>query len=294
MGRGSKLRVDINKQYKASCFRLADSGPFPQMLTTGYVGRDSYKRSSLPQHLEGYASMSGLVGYGSSSEDETEVVSPRLKVEPSKASTPSIDSPPKREDGPNTFLGPQPDPTDLSIRRHSSELVEDYVSSETEREAIQRLTASQMPVKAIPPSPPGSPNPTANARFARFLELKKKGIHFNEDLAQKSSYLNPSLFSTMLHRAGLEDQTQYQTSLPTNLWDISSFPDDVYYEHLGKHQQTIREKKEETKKAQSAAGTRVLEFVPPHNSNHASSNSTLHSNSTGSSVTERVSKRRKF
>ncbi|KAL9621244.1 MAG: hypothetical protein Q9160_004265 [Pyrenula sp. 1 TL-2023] len=248
--------------------------------------------------------MSGLVGYGSSSEDETETSShlktsakadsPRLKDEPSKDPTHSIDLSSKQEDSPKTFLGPQPDTTDSATQQHSSEAVEYHVSPETEKEAIQRLTASHMSVNNIPPSPPGSPNPAANARFARFLELKGKGIHFNEDLANKASYLNPSLFSTMLRRAGLEDQTQYQTSLPTSLWNVSNLPDDVYYEHLGKQQQTIREKREETKRAHSAAGTRVLEFVPPNNSDHASSKSALQSNIAGSGVIGTMSKRRKL
>lgn len=238
--------------------------------------------------------MSGLVGYGSSSsEDEDEDDAPPIAGSSSKAllqdransadghvqatSSPS-DAFLKQTDNLPAFLGPKPEPAPDPDEAATPSFVDDSANTanpyETDREAILRLTAPNVSIDAIPPSPPGSPDPAANARFARFLELKGKGIHFNEDLAKKPNYLNPSLFSTMLRRAGLDESAQYASSLPSDLWNPMEFPEYAYHEQLGKDQQAIRSKDEETKRAQSAAGKRVLEFIPQTNSTTSSRKST--------------------
>jgi hypothetical protein len=38
----------------------------------------------------------------------------------------------------------------------------------------------------IPPSPPGSPPQKSTRKFTQFLELKKKGQHFNQRLENSS------------------------------------------------------------------------------------------------------------
>lgn len=253
--------------------------------------------------------MSGLVGYGSSSEDEKEEVQPNLGTPPTalpqdvasttdehlKATSLVGDAALQQAGNSPVLLGPQPEPAREAITStYTNEPSESVSPYETEREAILRLTAPTVSANAIPSSPPGSPNPAANARFARFLELKSKGVHFNEDLARKSSFSNPSLFSTMLKRAGLEEQVQYATSLPTDLWNVMEFPDHAYYEHLGKYQEEIRMRNEEAKKTQSAAGKRVLEFVPQSSSAGSSSKTTPQKDSRSTSKADHAAKKKKL
>ena len=110
---------------------------------------------------------------------------------------------------------------------------------------IHDLTLPPVPNLDIPPSPPGSPDPTANAKFAHFLSLKKQGTHFNEKLAGSKSLKNPSLLEKMMNHAGIDDQAQYSTSLSHDLWDASNLPDWGFKEELLKTQQEIRHKAEE-------------------------------------------------
>ncbi|CAI7638780.1 unnamed protein product [Penicillium pancosmium] len=128
----------------------------------------------------------------------------------------------------------------------------------TSRALIQDLTLPPVPNMDIPPSPPGSPNPAANAKFEHFLSLKKQGVHFNSKLASSSSLKNPSLLKKMMEHAGINEQSQYNTSLSTELWDPSSLPQWGFKEELLRAQQDARQKLEE----KNASGQRsAVEFV---------------------------------
>lgn len=111
----------------------------------------------------------------------------------------------------------------------------------------------------IPPSPPGSPPAKTTAQFAHFLEIKKKGQHFNERLENSSALRNPSLLHKLRGFAGISDEDQYATTLPADVAVPTSFPPWAYAEQLGKAQQEItRKREEEQRKTQREA----LEFVP--------------------------------
>jgi hypothetical protein len=153
--------------------------------------------------------------------------------------------------------GPAPPPFD------SAQLPNDQPSGpsspySTSRALIQDLTLPPVPNMDIPPSPPGSPNPAANAKFEHFLSLKKQGVHFNSKLASSSSLKNPSLLKKMMEHAGINEQSQYNTSLSTELWDPSSLPEWGFKEELLRVQQDARQKLDE----KNAAGQRSsVEFV---------------------------------
>ena len=144
----------------------------------------------------------------------------------------------------------------------------------SERDIIRQLTQASVPMTSIPSSPPGFPDPAMNARFARFQELKDRGVHFNEDLAKKSTFRNPALLSTMMARIGIGDLAQYSTSLPRHLWDPTDFPQWSYKEGLLKSQQDIRDKNEVSKKMLSASGKRTIDFASDSNSGASSRRST--------------------
>lgn len=112
----------------------------------------------------------------------------------------------------------------------------------------------------IPESPPGSPAQSSTAKFARFLELKTQGIHFNEKLEKSSALKNPSLLQKLTDFGGIDEQDQYASILPADLAVPTSFPAWAYVEELAKTQQEILKKKREEDKARTQR--EALEFVP--------------------------------
>jgi len=114
-----------------------------------------------------------------------------------------------------------------------------------QRTAIRDLTLPTKPNLEIPSSPPASPTPDADQKFAHFLELKKQGIHFNAKLASSSALKNPSLLPKLMQFAAVEDEKQYATTLPTVLWDPLGFPEWAYKEELASAQKEVSKKKEE-------------------------------------------------
>ena len=173
------------------------------------------------------------------------------QVQPS----PAVIEPPN---GP--VLGPASGPAPMSQTQSSHGPSASGRSSpfSTTRALIHDLTLPPVPNLDIPPSPPGSPNAAANAKFEHFLSLKKQGVHFNAKLASSSSLRNPSLLKKMMEHAGIDEQSQYNTSLPSDLWDVSNLPAWAFKEELLKIQQDARQKLEE----KNAAGQRSsIEFV---------------------------------
>ena len=131
----------------------------------------------------------------------------------------------------------------------------------SEQDLIRHLTQASHPMTSIPPSPPGSPHPDIETKFRQFLELKRKGLHFNEDLAKKSTFRNPALFEILAAKAGLDEDDQYATSLPASVSDPRSLPPSAYKEELLKCQQNIKEQDAIAKKQAGAEGKRMIDFV---------------------------------
>lgn len=143
-----------------------------------------------------------------------------------------------------------------------SDALRELSENVSERDLIRELTQASIPMASMPLSPPGSPDQATNARFNRFLELKAKGVHFNEDLAEKSSFLNPGLMATMMARTAINENDQYNTSLPLALWNPKGFPAWAYKEELLRSQQEIKDKDNTEKRLLSTAGKRVIDFAP--------------------------------
>lgn len=127
------------------------------------------------------------------------------------------------------------------------------------RALIQDLTLPPVPNLDIPPSPPGSPDPAANAKFEHFLSLKKQGVHFNAKLASSSSLKNPSLLIKMMEHAGIDEQTQYNTSLPVEVWNTYTLPPWAFKEELLRAQQEARQRMDDKKTSGQRSS---IEFVP--------------------------------
>lgn len=138
------------------------------------------------------------------------------------------------------------------------------------RSLIHNLTLPTVPNLDIPPSPPASPSSATaqaalTAKFDKFLELKrKKGTHFNAKIADSHALKNPPLMDKLLAFVGVGTAfdegpaaaaEQYATTLPTELWDPSSFPEWAYRSQLRKsHERVQKDKSRERGEA--------VQFVP--------------------------------
>lgn len=111
----------------------------------------------------------------------------------------------------------------------------------------------------IPPSPPGSPSAATSKKFENFLELKKKGVHFNTRLANTPSMKNPALADKLLAFVELDQRDQYRTTLPVDLWDPDVFPRHAYKEQL-------RQSQSENAQARARPPGAPVNFVPAQSS----------------------------
>ncbi|KAL8724317.1 MAG: hypothetical protein Q9166_008018 [cf. Caloplaca sp. 2 TL-2023] len=196
--------------------------------------------------------MAGLVGYGSSGNEEDEE---SRSLDTCGA---ALEAPTNKEN--SVLIGPQA----LSVNG----LLDDdgYTSSlspySANRAAIHNLTLPIIANLDIPPSPPASPPPRATQISEHFMQLKKQGVHFNEKLAGSSALKNPTLLQKLMSSVGLMESDQYTIPLPKGLWDPSAFPGWAYKEELVKTQQQITRKKEE----ESARTQRdSIDFIPAVN-----------------------------
>ncbi|KAI9373332.1 nucleophile aminohydrolase [Aspergillus egyptiacus] len=169
--------------------------------------------------------MLGLVAYDSSSEEEVSN-KPILKTKAAVQET-VLDRAPS---GP--VLGPAHKEIEEPSEPNNGQL-------SPLRKLIHDLTLPPVPNLDIPPSPPGSPSPSVNAKFAHFLSLKKQNVHFNEKLAGSASLKNPSLLKKMMEHAGIDEQSQYSCSLPPYIWDMSNLPSWGYKEDLLRAQKEL-------------------------------------------------------
>ncbi|TVY23516.1 Meiotically up-regulated protein [Lachnellula hyalina] len=138
------------------------------------------------------------------------------------------------------------------------------------RALLRDLTLPTLPNYDIPPSPPGSPVGSTNAKFKHFLELKKQGIHFNEKLAKSSALKNPSLMQKLMDFSDIDEAGQYVTTLPRDLWNPDAFPAHAYKEELAKNQQKTLKRKEDEK---SRGQRESVDFVPASASGEPASRS---------------------
>ncbi|KAF2237545.1 hypothetical protein EV356DRAFT_529873 [Viridothelium virens] len=113
------------------------------------------------------------------------------------------------------------------------------------RSQLRSVTMPPVPNFSVPPSPPGSPPAQVTKKFEQFLELKQKGRHFNETLANSSALRNPTLLQKLIGFAGISEEDQYATTLPAEAAIPTKFPEWAYGDQLDKAQKAIAKKREE-------------------------------------------------
>ena len=157
------------------------------------------------------------------------------------------------------------------------------------RALLRDLTLPTVLNLEIPASPPGSPPPGLDQKFAHFRELKRQGVHFNEKLSRSSALKNPTLLKKLIDFAGLEETQQYTTTLPKEIWDPNGFPTTAFKEGLANVQQETLKKREEE---QAKVLRENIEFVSASASRQSSRAgtpaSTMSSKGLRGSAAERV------
>ncbi|KAL1595698.1 hypothetical protein SLS60_009387 [Paraconiothyrium brasiliense] len=124
---------------------------------------------------------------------------------------------------------------------------------------IQNLTLPTVPNLNIPPSPPGSPPRRSTQKFAQFLELKKKGQHFNQRLESSSVVRDPNHLSKLMNFAAITDEDQYASTLPEGLGVPVVWPEWAYGDALNASQKKITKAKESDRSKKPLA---TVDFVP--------------------------------
>lgn len=153
------------------------------------------------------------------------------------------------------------------------------------RQAIHELTYPLDRNHEIPPSPPGSPAPGSTAKFEKWLDHKKKGLHFNEKLQSNSGFHNPGYLQSSLKKLGLTQEDEYGSTLPPDVAVPAVFPEWAYVEQLTESQKRITKERE----AKIAKGQRsTVEFVPASSENQGSKNSQRRGGRHTQSIAERV------
>nr|XP_036585614.1 HCNGP-like protein [Colletotrichum truncatum]KAF6795665.1 HCNGP-like protein [Colletotrichum truncatum] len=238
--------------------------------------------------------MAGLVGYDSSDEDDDiqETIPEKVQAEipqkvtlpvhqPSSSDVKSTSPQPPKQDVPelqppsenitigpvqqhSVPLGPALPPMETQLPQGPSSQADDgqapaspYTAS---RALLRDLTLPPVPNFDIPPSPPGSPPPALSAKFTQFLDLKKKGVHFNAKLAQSAALRNPSLTDKLMGFVDLEGRAGYATTLPRDVWDPTSeetLPEWATRTSLRQSQERVRAERAGLRKAGGP-----VEFVP--------------------------------
>ncbi|OCL11343.1 hypothetical protein AOQ84DRAFT_287419 [Glonium stellatum] len=234
-----------------------------------------------------------MLGLNYESSDEEDAVAPilgqALTNSPQKQYSPSLPPGPAeaqpRTEGPaiGPSLGPSVTPPQGLSPNNSASIPQSPYSST--RLVIRNLTLPPVPNFEIPPSPPRSPPPGPTKKFARFLDLKKQGVHFNERIEKSSALRNPSLLKQLTDFAGINEIDQYASTLSEDMAVPTSFPDWAYVEQLTTTQKEITKKREEE---QAKAQREAIEFIPATGSGASSRAATPGSKVPRGSAAERV------
>ncbi|KAF2034722.1 hypothetical protein EK21DRAFT_107849 [Setomelanomma holmii] len=153
------------------------------------------------------------------------------------------------------------------------------------RALIQNLTLPTVSNFDIPPSPPGSPPQKATKKFAQFLELKKKGQHFNQRLEGSSVLRDPGHLRKLMDFAGLSGEEQYVSTLSEEVAIPTTFPEWAYAEELKASQKQIFRAKEQSR---AKAPRDAIDFVSASRSGTSSGKGTPSGKASWQSASERV------
>lgn len=246
---------------------MATNNNICQKPAVNDIGHASFKQQSTPAIAQPNTSKPPPA---------SEVPAPAPIAQPSPAHPPVPDGP---VSGPS--LGPtaSPPPTVSGLPEEFGP-GSPYMSTRT---AIRNLTLPTVPNFDIPPSPPGSPPPRSTAKFTQFLELKKKGQHFNERLENLPALKDPGHLQKLMKFARMTyPEDGYASTLPEGIAVPTQWPQGVYAEELRESQKKTGQRREEENKKNPRDG---IAFV---SAGVSSGTSTPSGKASGQSASARV------
>jgi HCNGP-like protein len=99
------------------------------------------------------------------------------------------------------------------------------------RESTMPILPPDLDDFGIPPSPPGTPDPSLSNKLDNFRQLRERGVHFNDRLGGNKGFRNPKLLEKLRGYVGIEDE--YGSLLPSQAWNPHSFSEDQYFDKIG-------------------------------------------------------------
>jgi HCNGP-like protein len=132
------------------------------------------------------------------------------------------------------------------------------------RQATMPILPPIMDDFGIPPSPPGSPDPSLAAKLENFRQLQTRGIHFNDRLSNNKSFRNPKLLDKLRGYVGIDDE--YGTNLPPSTWNPHSFTKDQYFDIIAEKQRAAFEALQERQRTEQRS---AIEFTAATNKSAA-------------------------
>ncbi|KAF2683473.1 hypothetical protein K458DRAFT_340555 [Lentithecium fluviatile CBS 122367] len=158
-------------------------------------------------------------------------------AKPARIPVEESSKPPGPINGPDQGPAVIPPPVEEGLADH----VQPSPLNTSTRMTIQNLTLPTVPNWDIPPSPPGSPPQRSSKKFTQFLDLKKKGQHFNQRLENSSVLRDPSHLRKLMDFAGVGQEDQYTSTLPEGLGVPVTWPEWAYGDELIASQKKIAE-----------------------------------------------------
>src|SRR5271170_3356377 len=142
-------------------------------------------------------------------------------------------SPSPAQQPPSHQISPSPQVIDLDTPASDGpELMSQSAYTKTLiRQATMPILPPDLEDFGIPPSPPGTPDPTVSQKLQNFRQLRDQGVYFNDRLGGNRGFRNPKLLEKLRGYAGIEDE--YGSHLPTSIWNPHGFQEDQYYDKLG-------------------------------------------------------------
>ncbi|CAD5207227.1 unnamed protein product [Bursaphelenchus okinawaensis] len=216
--------------------------------------------------------MDNLVGYESSSSDETEE-SPPKKIRLESAGTSNSSTPQERQNEPTVKYSEPEAPTRKSF---SESTPPNRSPSEDESEAEEnRLIAeggallavassagSNCPTPsrdsegeneeirddliALPPSPTSEVDPAIAAKFRNLFEYKeKRNLDMNKVLTNRKDFKNPSMYEKLKEQFDIDE---YGTNFDKTRNEFLQFEEEDYYDSLSETQAKMTEKEQNKRK----------------------------------------------
>ena len=99
------------------------------------------------------------------------------------------------------------------------------------RQATMPILPPDLDDFGIPPSPPGTPDPSLSNKLDNFRQLREKGVYFNDRLGGNKGFRNPKLLEKLLGYIGIEDE--YGSHLPPSIWNPHGFSQDQFFDKIG-------------------------------------------------------------